>query len=541
MLYSLVGLAILLCVAPQVEVCTQQDESSSFGDINRIDIASMTLHAPINISSNQDFILQGWPGNGTQANPYMIEALQIDGEENCINISNTDVFFIIRGCILDRGYGDSGYCIYLNNVTNGVIKECTINSIYQGIMVNASDSCSIEECQIDTGSRSLYFESSSKCKLIDSIVTSESSVVLLGYSEDIEIISNDLSVGFYGYSGIRVYYNVGLRVHNNSVHVSSGEEIEVHDSSDAVISNNSVRTGADGIWLDNVTGSDVLMNEVFENFCGLRLDYTHECNIELNTIHDNSQGVRTYGSNDTYTKNRFSANFYENAIDNGQDNLWIQNWWDDYVGYGLYPLFGTAGSFDVDPQPKNDFLFMQTTTAVLIVSVVGVAFAVMMARRVRRGLLLDASIKDWDTKEHLAVPLMALLLVPSGVNFYFPLSSPARFYLLGITPFGVISWSAYPNRGHTALEFMYPLTSSFELMIFYIVLGILWVLLSMYAIRRFWLFAGGDIQRSSAKKSILAVILIMILMGAATMTLPIPLVALAALLQMSRFKNQSAE
>ena len=86
MLYSLVGLAILLCVAPQVEVCTQQDESSSFGDINRIDIASMTLHAPINISSNQDFILQGWPGNGTQANPYMIEALQIDGEENCINI-----------------------------------------------------------------------------------------------------------------------------------------------------------------------------------------------------------------------------------------------------------------------------------------------------------------------------------------------------------------------------------------------------------------------------------------------------------------------
>lgn len=543
MLYCLVGLAILLCVAPQVEVYTQQDESSSFGGINRLDIAAVTPHTPINISNNQDFILQGWPGNGTQAYPYMIEELQIDGEGNCINISNTDVFFIIGGCVLDRHspYSERGYCIYLHNVTNGVISACSINSNYHGILLNASESCSIEQCLIDVESQGVYFDSCSASRLINSTVRGGSSAVVFDYSSNIEIKSNDIDIGSYGFSGIGLYYTVDFMIFNNSVSTSLSDGIAVHYSSNGVISNNSLESCLFGIRLDNVTSCDVLMNEAFENQYGFHFEYTHGCHIQMNSIHNNILGIKTWGSNDTYSVNWFNENTGGNAIDNGQDNLWFQNWWDDYVGYGLYPLLGSTGSFDIDPLPKNDLLFIGTTSSLLAVSVVGIVFVVMIIRRVRRSPLIDASATDWDTKEHLARPLMALVLIPSGVNFFFPVDSPARPFLLGITPFGVISWTAYPSRGHAALEFMYPLTDNFALAIFYMILGIAWILLSVYVIRRFWLFAGGDIQRSAAKKSILAVILIMILVGAATMTLPLPLVALAALLQMSRFKNQRAE
>ncbi|MGC8913412.1 MAG: hypothetical protein ACP5LE_05740 [Thermoplasmata archaeon] len=43
-----------------------------------------TAHAPIHITGNADFATQavneGWPGNGLQTNPYIIDGYDIDGK-----------------------------------------------------------------------------------------------------------------------------------------------------------------------------------------------------------------------------------------------------------------------------------------------------------------------------------------------------------------------------------------------------------------------------------------------------------------------------
>ncbi len=61
------------------------------GDSQILDEIKYIPHAPIEINSNADFASQGWPGNGTESNPWTIDGLMIDGEFNgfCIKIRFT--------------------------------------------------------------------------------------------------------------------------------------------------------------------------------------------------------------------------------------------------------------------------------------------------------------------------------------------------------------------------------------------------------------------------------------------------------------------
>ena len=55
----------------------------------------------IEITSNSDFLNQGWPGTGTLEDPYVIENLQIISDRICISISGTTDHFIIKNCSLN--------------------------------------------------------------------------------------------------------------------------------------------------------------------------------------------------------------------------------------------------------------------------------------------------------------------------------------------------------------------------------------------------------------------------------------------------------
>ena len=54
---------------------------------------SYTPHGAIFITGNQDFIDQGWSGNGSESDPYRIEGLNITSTQVCIDIRYVDVHF----------------------------------------------------------------------------------------------------------------------------------------------------------------------------------------------------------------------------------------------------------------------------------------------------------------------------------------------------------------------------------------------------------------------------------------------------------------
>ncbi|MFX0065321.1 MAG: N-acetylmuramoyl-L-alanine amidase [Candidatus Hermodarchaeota archaeon] len=75
-------------------------------------------HEPLFINGNSEFIdhanAEGWPGNGSSSDPFIIDGLRItgDGSQSLVNINNTDVYFRISRCILK----DGDYGIYFDNV-----------------------------------------------------------------------------------------------------------------------------------------------------------------------------------------------------------------------------------------------------------------------------------------------------------------------------------------------------------------------------------------------------------------------------------------
>ncbi|MEM3525732.1 MAG: NosD domain-containing protein, partial [Thermoplasmata archaeon] len=91
-------------------------------------------HGPIHINGNADFAAQaageGWQGDGTEGNPYIIERLEIDanGGSYCIWIENTDVHFIVRDCDLHNTstVAQPYAALAFSNVKNGTCENINI-------------------------------------------------------------------------------------------------------------------------------------------------------------------------------------------------------------------------------------------------------------------------------------------------------------------------------------------------------------------------------------------------------------------------------
>ncbi|UCE09457.1 MAG: right-handed parallel beta-helix repeat-containing protein, partial [Candidatus Thorarchaeota archaeon] len=119
-----------------------------------------TPHDPIVIDGDANFsdtvLLEGWPGDGSPENPYIIDGLDIDlggAAGDCISISNTRISFIIRNCNLtgagywgpDEWDWDLGERagIYLENITNGELVNNICNSNGRGISIESSNSITV--------------------------------------------------------------------------------------------------------------------------------------------------------------------------------------------------------------------------------------------------------------------------------------------------------------------------------------------------------------------------------------------------------------
>ena len=109
---------------------SQLQQSTSYNILKTTVLKSetqYTSHTSISIENNTDFSIQaqneGWDGNGSSTDPYVIEGLEIsDLSEVLISIKNTNVHFKIGNNLLD-GKLQTSIGINLRNVTNGMISS----------------------------------------------------------------------------------------------------------------------------------------------------------------------------------------------------------------------------------------------------------------------------------------------------------------------------------------------------------------------------------------------------------------------------------
>ena len=197
-----------------------------------------TEHAPIDITSNTDFSNQGFPGNGSPTNPYVIGNYNISTSVTCININNTDAHFIIQNSLLTGGA--SGHGVYLSNVTNGEIRNNTVTQKNHPVQ--------------------LWYSSSNT--LANNTITENENAVFLFFSSNNEFVHNNISGSYMGLKFSHSSYNT---VENNTIAGNDWSAVVLLSSPDNTLTNNTISCNGRGVRLeyspDTIMSSNVMVND----------------------------------------------------------------------------------------------------------------------------------------------------------------------------------------------------------------------------------------------------------------------------------------
>ncbi|MHA1268254.1 MAG: right-handed parallel beta-helix repeat-containing protein [Candidatus Helarchaeota archaeon] len=265
---------------------------------------------PINITNNNEFATYASSGNGSKGNPYILENLAVDAfltnpnRTFCININNTNAYFIIKNCTTFRGY----YGIWLNNVSNGIIER---NNFSSETMV------------------SVKMTNCTNINITHNIMNEEKSYGIVIYNSSFNTIYNN-TIFNNSYDGIRLWGNCTYNsiLNNNIVYSGHGPSpgfgILIMKSSYNNISNNIIiDIGNDGIDIQNSTFNDLINNTIINAYkdlytYGITLINSNFTKIINCNISNNANGIQ------------LSDNSWNTTIKN---NSIIRNYFGIFIGY----------------------------------------------------------------------------------------------------------------------------------------------------------------------------------------------------------------
>ena len=362
-----------------------------------------TSHPSIIIDGNIEFndtaITEGWNGNGSQSNPYIIDGLEITGIGTgaLVEIKNTDVHFILSNNRL-IGNSETIDIIVLRIVSNGsIINNLVENCQFSGIRLFRSTKNEISgntfmNCGKAPRSTTQYWPDISGIYLhlsdANNITDNECKKnhvfgISLSRSSNNFVSRNNLSQQFYGIGILDVsIHNV---ISENSIvgNTHAGLSFYFVTAVYNIITKNIFHSNAEALWVsgrnnlisfnvfhDNpvaitlgidipgdpwyASRNNVTNNLIYNNSQGIFLQYATEINIFNNSIFTNTNhglGISSASSDNTIKWNDFIKNNHggrSQATDDGTNNEFISNyWWTSSTK--AYSIAGEANNADSSP------------------------------------------------------------------------------------------------------------------------------------------------------------------------------------------------
>ncbi len=237
-------------------------------------LVSYSTHDPIVIANDSDLIDQatteGWSGDGSEGNPYLIENLEIRTTDSCISITDVSLHFVIQNCFLGSDVGWSfGHGVFLDNATHASIESCIIDTKSDGVSAQESPECYLFNNTVQTGDFGFMLSSSPNCTLKDNIV--------------------DITWGL----GAWIDNSPGCILSNNSM-ISSYEGVNIWNSSNCTLIDNNLRGTETGIVIYDSSFCELTGNTLEgDGQYDLLLGYSVQCNLTDNFFQ--ARGLRLEG------------------------------------------------------------------------------------------------------------------------------------------------------------------------------------------------------------------------------------------------------
>ncbi|MBY8995157.1 MAG: right-handed parallel beta-helix repeat-containing protein [Candidatus Heimdallarchaeota archaeon] len=344
---------ILICTSFSLSINTGNDKkafvTSSPSDEIPL-IVTEDYDAPIYIDEDSDFDSYGFPGNGLQSNPYIIENKHFMSVEylNGIEIHNTTKHFLIRDCSFDN----MDYGILIVRVANH-----TATVAYNEFQNDFSAAISIHE------THHALIENNTGRLNHGGIGIHDCTHILISNNN----FYGGISLGRITVGGIFVMRSNHSIIRNNSLN-NFNQGIHVWKSFNCLIEENTIvnMRFLDSIYLKDSTNNVIKNNFIYNNLYGdgIECDQSSENLFINNTIyHCADAGIRLafQSYNNTIYHNNFINNTrgsFQGYDNGGADNLWYNesigegNYWSDWEGVGPYFL----GTMNNDSYPLDDLI-----------------------------------------------------------------------------------------------------------------------------------------------------------------------------------------
>ncbi len=273
-------------------------------------------------------------GLGTWNDPFKIENITIDGQDssNCIEIKNSDAYFIIRNCSLNNSGSYSG--IELKYVDNGKIinNTCSDNNIH-GINLRYSNNNNLSGNNACNNSYGIYLSDSDNNMLSGNTASNNdfAGIDLAWYCHNNMLSGNLMNFcgislsGYLAEVASHIIDNTNL-VNNKSVYYYVNEiglgsknftnagQIILINCNNSIISGFNLSNCTTGIYLGYSNNNTISRNTAkHNNKSGIHLEYSDGNTFSGNTVNNNSYGILFYSYDDdnTISGNNASNNFIE--------------------------------------------------------------------------------------------------------------------------------------------------------------------------------------------------------------------------------------
>ena len=343
-------------------------------------LAALTPSSPIIIQNNTAFETYGFPGNGSVADPYRIEGLNITTSDTYgISIQLVNVYFIIQDCYIDAG--DFGIylmsCSYFAEIKNNYI----VNNLDSGIFLEDALGTNVTDNICKNNYYGIQTDYADFSVFKNNTCDNNNYGIYLYDTYESFILENKCSKNAYGIHSSSVTENVyqgniikdGVR----GFYITDGSE---HNIIDNYFENMSVYA----MTCVSISNSNLSLNTVVDVFAmGFSFGSCINLLVTNNSVSDSKWGiVMTSSDNGIYIFNLFENNtnygiqvedancdnniFHHNAfIDNaagessqaydiGTNSTWYDittlegNYYNDYIGTGNYSIDGGL-FFDLYP------------------------------------------------------------------------------------------------------------------------------------------------------------------------------------------------
>ncbi|MGY5881514.1 MAG: right-handed parallel beta-helix repeat-containing protein [Candidatus Thorarchaeota archaeon] len=282
---GLITVTLILCILipPLVSDNTNLSNEGQESVSNNKTTLSYDSHDPIEILSDAEFdslaSIEGWSGDGSSGNPYVIENLEIQSNETCLKIRTVNYHFVISNCRFSSPMDEEGYRIHstgvlISNSLNGEVSNCIFETLYTGISSSHSDD--------------IVFRSNA--------IHNVSTGISLSSSDNNHIFNNTISDALYN---VKVSYSYSCIIANNSISDSKQLGLSLN-SYPCTIANNSFVGAGIGIQFSTMATS------------------TH--NFENNIVNDRPVGYFEGSSNEVIDVSAYGQAIFVNCT-----NIVIQN------------------------------------------------------------------------------------------------------------------------------------------------------------------------------------------------------------------------